>query len=118
VPFIVTFDEQEFSTDDLTLEEAEAIETALGITWFEMNPARSAAQCRVVTAVFLARTADETEAAKRAAAVTVGQARKMVRWEKDDLPDTYEDGLPKAEGGPGTGGSSSSPARRGRGPRT
>ena len=105
MPFIVTVDGQEFSTDDLTLDEADTIEQALGITWFEMNPGRSARQCRVITAVFLARTFDETEATKRAAAITVGEARKMVRWEKEDLPDTYEDGLPKAEGAPETPGS-------------
>jgi len=104
VPFIITYNDEEFSTDNLSIEEAEAIETALGITWFEMNPARSAGQFKVVTAVFLARTRDETEAAKTAAAITVGEARKAVRWEKDDMPDAYEEGLPKAEGVPGTPG--------------
>jgi hypothetical protein len=115
VPFILTLDDGEFSTDNLTLEEAEAIEKALEITWSEMNPSRSAAQCRVVSAVFLARSHDETEAAKMAAAITVGQARKMVRWEQDDLPDLYEDGIPKAAGGRSTSTSSGSPGRRGRG---
>lgn len=105
MPFVISFDGREFSTDDLTLDEAETIEQALGITWFEMNPSRSAGQCRAIMAVFLARTSDETEAAKRAAQITVGQARKMVRWEKEDLPHTYEDGLPKVEGEPETPGS-------------
>lgn len=115
MPFILTLDDGEFSTDNLTLEEAEAIEKALEITWFEMNPARSATQCRAIIAVFLARSHEETEAVKLAASITVGQARKMVRWEKDDLPDVYEDGVPKVAGARSTSTSSGSPARRGRG---
>lgn len=104
MPFIVTLDDGEFSTDDLTLEEAETLETALGKTWFELNPMRSAADCRAVSAVFLARNRSDDEAVKLAAAITVGRAKKMVRWENEDRPDMYEDGLPKAEGEPGTDG--------------
>jgi hypothetical protein len=109
VPFELTIDGQVFRTDELTLAEAETLEVECGRTWLELNPVRSAKEFRATARLFLARTRTPEEASTAVAGLTIGEAMKAVKWVADDLPDMFEDGLPKAGGGNSTTTSPSSP---------
>lgn len=118
MPFEVTLDGKAYSTDSFTLDEADRLEEECGRTWLELNPVRSSKEFRAVARVFLDRDHGPVEVAKLIAAMTIGDAMEAVEWVDKDLPRLYEDGMPdpKAEGGPSTTTSSSSPGRPGDGP--
>lgn len=118
MPFELTLDGQVYSTDDLSVAEAVELEKMLGKTWRELNPLGSAAEFEAFAAVCLRRDHPADQAAKIAAALPLGQALNAARWVSDDLPDTFEDGYPKAAAGPSTTTSSSSPDHPTDGPPT
>lgn len=103
MPFRVTVEGESFVVDDLTLDEAIAIEKALDTTWAYINPLRSAEHCRAIMQAFLARTRSVEEAAKIVGGMSIKAATEAVEHvPEDDLPDEFEDGLPKAAGGTST----------------
>jgi hypothetical protein len=103
MPFRITVEGESFMDDDLTLDEAIAIEKALDTSWQFINPLRSGEHCREIMVTFLARTRGVEEARKIVGGLTVKQAIAGVEHiADDDLPTEYEDGIPKAEDGTST----------------
>ena len=100
----VTFDGKTWRTDDLTLDEAVAIEKQCGVSWTNMNPYRSAEQCRAIIVAFVARNRGDDEAAKLVGAMTLAETLDAVTVADDDLPSEFEDGIPKAGAGTATTG--------------
>lgn len=98
MPFFLELDGQSFRTDDLTLEEAERLEGECGRTWLELNPVRSAKEFRATARVFLTRQHAPEVAAKMVSEMTIAQATAAVKFVPEDLPEIYEDDLPKAAG--------------------
>lgn len=96
MPYRITIDDATFESDDLTLDEAIAIEQATGTAWSNLNPMRSGEHCKLVIAAYLARTRGPEEAAKVVGSMTLREVLAAVKWVDDDLPTEYEDGLPKA----------------------
>lgn len=118
MPYRVSFEGEAFNTDDLTLDEAIAIEKVTGRSWVLINPFRSAEDCKAIIAAFLARKMGEAEAAKLVGGLSLKAVLDSVEL-IDDMPTSYENGLPdpKVEG-PGTGGSSTSDGHLDAGPQT
>jgi hypothetical protein len=110
MPFQVTFGGRSWRTDDLTLDEAIAIEKVSGRSWMQINPFVSAEDCKAVMVAFLAREMDSSAAEAKVGALSLREVLDSVDLVKDDLPEVYQDGLPKAGGGPSTTGSSGEPA--------
>jgi hypothetical protein len=102
VPYRVTVDGESFLTDDLTIDEAIAVEKATGTSWVYINPLRSADDCKAIMVAFLSRSRPKAEAEAAAGALTIRDVLKAVEQVPDDLPTEYEDGLPKAEAGTST----------------
>lgn len=96
------------SCDELTVDEIIAVETVSGQAWAFLSPLTSAPVAKSLLATFLVRDgATDEDAAKTVGALSVGKIRHIFRYrEDDDLPDTWEDGLPvvdpKPEAGTGT----------------
>lgn len=103
MPFQIKVGDRTYLTDDLTLDEAIAIEEATGHSWREINPLRSAKDCKAILDAFRARLGEGDPAG----AITLRNAIDLVSYVSDDLPTLYEDGVPKAEAASPTDGSSS-----------
>lgn len=88
VRWVIDFEDLKVTEDDLTLDEAFAIEKAAGCNWSEIEPVRSAAHCRAIIAVCLGTrcnlTVDEVE--KRLAAIKVSELLKGIRREEVSPP--------------------------------
>lgn len=100
MPFELTLDGRVYRTDSLTLAEAEQLEAEVGKSWLELNPIKSAKEFRVIATRFLIRDLNPDKAQAIVAELTLGTAMQSVKWVDDDLPDTYDDGIPspKADG--------------------
>lgn len=109
MPFQVSFGDRTWRTDDLTLDEAIGIEKAVGRSWMQINPFQSAQDCKAIIVAFLTREMDGPAAEAKVGALSLREVLESVDLVRDDLPDLYQDGLPKAEGGPSTTGSSGEP---------
>lgn len=109
MPFQVSFGDRQWRTDDLTLDEAIGIEKVTGRSWMQINPFQSAQDCKAVMVAFLAREMDTLAAETKVGTLSLREVLDSVELIRDDLPDQYVDGLPKAEAGPSTTGSSGEP---------
>ncbi len=96
MPYTLTLAGETFRSDDITLDEAVAFEGATGQSWRYLNPHRSAEQFRAVALIFLRRTREMPEAEAILAKMSLRDALAAVVEVDEDLPDEYEDGLPKA----------------------
>jgi hypothetical protein len=102
VPFIVKLGDKEFNTDYLTVDEAQSIEKETRRTWGTINPFRSAEDCKAIMVAFLSRPVedgglgDHDDAVKKVGKMSVKAALAAISVADDDLPEEYEDGLPKA----------------------
>lgn len=85
------------NTDDLTLDEIEAVEAASGVSWGLLNPLRSAPAAKALIAAFLiADGVPDADARVQVGALklkTVKHAFEYVE-DEDSLPDQWEEGLP------------------------
>jgi hypothetical protein len=92
----VKVDDDWRNTDDLTLDEITAIEQVVGEPWSLLNPFRSAPTAKAMYAAFLIRDGVTDEAAAaQVGAFSMRWIKDRFRFRKDDdLPDTWEDGLP------------------------
>jgi hypothetical protein len=109
MPFQVTFGDQSWRTDDLTLDEAIGIEKITNHSWMQINPFVSAEDCKAIMVAFLSREMDPSAAETKVGSLSLREALNSVEIVKDDLPDLYQDGIPKAGAGPSTAGSSGEP---------
>lgn len=107
MPYVITFEDKRWNTDDLTINEGIEIEEATGESWVFINPFRSAKHWKAIVLAFLKRDTDETEAENRIEAFCRGQgsitkALDLVKTVEDgeSLPSMFQDGQPdpKAEG--------------------
>lgn len=97
MPFEIKLNGRAYTTDQLTLEEAEALELECGKTWLELNPIRSAKEFKATARVFLTREKGADEAARIVSTLTLRAALDAVRWVDEDIPDVFVDGIPKVE---------------------
>lgn len=122
MPWLVKFEGEVLNTEDLTLDELEAIETATSVPWITFNPVTSVPVAKALLALCLVKSGLSDDVARE----KVGQYR--VRDLKDvfelvdagaDLPGSWVDGQPdpKAAAGEATSGSSG-PGETSDGPRT
>lgn len=109
MPFQVSLGDQKWRTDDLTLDEAIGIEKVTGRSWMQINPFRSAEDVKAILVAFLSRTMDPAAATAKIGGLSIQEVLDGVDVVKDDTPDMYEEGIPKAEGELGTTGSSGPP---------
>lgn len=98
----VTVEGRTYSIEDLTLAEANAIDQATGETWGWRNPLSSPTKAVTILELLLARTLGKEEAKAKAEAMTITEAFDAFDVVDDDLPDTFVDGIPKAEDAPTT----------------
>lgn len=98
----ITLDGEDHRTDDMSLDEAVAVEKATGTSWLYLDPVRSAEQCRAFMVVFLSRKRSADEAEAFVAGLGMTEALAAVSKVDDDLPEEYEGGIPKAAGAPET----------------
>ena len=105
----VSFAGDSWVLDDLTLDEFALIEDEVDVTWVRFNPLVSSKQARAVLTSFLARTIGHEEAARKVGALSIKEAAACFEVAREDLPEVYEEGLPKEEAGPSTPGSSGPP---------
>lgn len=96
---------QSWDTEDLTIAEAEVLESDLGCSYLLLNPLVVIGHYRAVLAIFLAREMDPDTARQKVEGQTIRTMGEVTKVD-DSIPDYFEDGLPKAEGGPPTDGSS------------
>lgn len=111
MPWVLTFEGQEWREGSLTIDQCERIEKATDESWLVINPLRSAKHCRAILETLLIDSGlSEEEAKQKVGATRADQLLdgKAIRWVEDDLPDTYEDGNPTV-GEPLTVTSSGSP---------
>lgn len=109
MPFLFTLDGHEFTSDDLTVDEAVQIEELMGKSWLDINPVLHGSAFRAMAITFLSKHMDRKDAVAYVNAIKLNKVLDHVRWvEDDDLPESFEDGLPapKAEEGTSTAGSS------------
>lgn len=109
------------NTDDLNGLELEAIEKATGTPWILINPLRDLSAYRAIVAAFALRAPDVTNQEvidwfNGRTALQLNAGIEVVV--EDDLPGSFEDGIPKAGDGPTTGSSVSSPDPLSDGPPT
>lgn len=109
MPFELELDGHTYNTDQLRLADAVELEKVLGRTWQELNPLRSAEEFQAFALICLRQDHPADQAAKIVDELPLGAALAAARWVGDDLPDAYEDGLPKVAGERSTITSSSSP---------
>lgn len=105
----VTFAGESWLLDDLTLDEFGLIEDEVAVTWIRFNPFLSSKHARAALTAFLARTMGPEEAARKIGGLSIKEAAGCFEVVPEDLPDVYEEGLPKEEAGPSTSGSSGPP---------
>lgn len=109
------------STEDLTGFELRAIEKATDTPWSVLNPFREIDAYRAIVAAFAIRhgmtDVELTEWFDTRTARDLAAGLKLDDADAD-LPELYEDGIPKAEGGPSTPSSATSPAPLSDGPPT
>lgn len=110
MPFRFVYGEESWTTDDLTIDEAIAVEEASGEPWLLMNPFRSAKAAKAILVAFLRRTRDEQQTAAIVGGLNLKRLLEMIDRVDDDRPATYEGGLPLEETAePGTSTSSGLP---------
>lgn len=111
MPFKITVEGESFTTLDLSIDELCEVEEVTGRTWWELNPAASARDFRAFAIVWLTRKHGKELARAKVGALNYVAALDAVEFQSDsDLPDVYENNIPKKGGAPGTSGSSGAPA--------
>ena len=85
VAWIVKWDGEEMSSDDLTMEELEAIEDMTGGSWSMLNPVRSVKDAKALLVVAMIRGgADKPDVEKRVRSLTVADIKDAFDWRADD----------------------------------
>ena len=88
----VTIDGHSWLTDDLTLDEACAIEEETGTTWHTMEPINSARHAKAIMSTFLAREVGLVMARGRVGHMTVTETLACISEDKAKVAEA-----PKAE---------------------
>jgi len=96
MPWKLTYDGHVHRENDLTIGQAERIETLIGETWLGIAPLRSAKHALAILTVVHADATGKPAGQVRAeaSAVKVNDFAAMFSNEADDLPETYQDGIP------------------------
>ena len=91
----VSVDGKTWNTEDLTLDEAIAVEEETGESWLFLNPIRSAKHAKAILARFLAREHGLDAARDRVGAMSVTEVLDCVdKADADDRPTEHRDGVP------------------------
>lgn len=98
----LTWADQVYDEDDLTIAECEAAEDLLGLSWLRINPISFAKHARGVLAVVVAA---RTGADQREVFAEVGKLKasefvaRHITLVDDDMPGSYADGFPPVPAG-------------------
>lgn len=100
----IVFDGHTLRESELTIAQAEKIESLTDTTWRFIHPTYSAKHARAILAVMYAdRTASTyDDVAEKIGGITVDGFAEMVQEDEDDLPAVYEDGIPQVADGTST----------------
>lgn len=79
---------------DLTLDEVDALELVTGRPFYDMAGSISATEMRRLLVAHLSRTQDPAEAEQAVNALTMPELAGVVVDSTENLPVTYEDGVP------------------------
>ena len=90
MPWIVKFDGDTFSSDSMTIEELEAVESFAG-SWAMLNPVRTVSSAKALLFIVLSRRGlSDEDIAERLGQVTLAEMKGAFEWvpepEGDDLP--------------------------------
>jgi hypothetical protein len=113
MPWQVNYGGETYRESDLTLEQCEALEELIGLSWLSLNPLRSAKQARILTAFMVSegtgRPFDEVsaEVGKMKAEAFLNDYAEAnspppIEQEPDDLPAEWTDGIPPKAAVPST----------------
>ncbi len=96
MPFVFHLDNgHHITSDDLTLDEAVAAESAVGESWLLLNPLQHASHCRALLVQLYSRYMPKDDAAKKVGALSLKTAIDCVDWtDSDDRPIEHSDGMP------------------------
>lgn len=104
--WVLSFDGQVYREADLTIDEAERMETATNTTWRFINPLRSAGHAKAILATLLVTREglDSAAANAKVGAVKVADFLDMISNEEEDadLPTQFEEGFPPPADGTST----------------
>jgi hypothetical protein len=97
VAWRIRYEGQVYREADLTLGQAEQIETMVDATWARISPLHSAKHAKAILAVMHSARSGVSvdEALAQVAAVTVDGFMSMLEKDEDDLPVEYADGFPQ-----------------------
>lgn len=101
----IEFDGHVLREADMTIGQAEQVETLTGTSWLRMTPYTSAKHAKALLAVMYAgRTgASYDDVVAKIEAIPVSAYLDMVKTdEEDDLPAEFTDGFPQSAGGTST----------------
>lgn len=104
MPWRIEYDGHSLREGDITLAQAEQIETMTGVSWLRLNPIASAKHARAVLAVLYAAATDVAVDVvnEKIGAIPVPEFIEMVHVDDEDLPSEYVDGFPQSADGPST----------------
>ena len=106
MPWVLKFDGQVYREADLTIDEAERMETATNTTWRFINPIRSAGHARAILSTLLVTRAgmSQDEASAKVGAIKVSDFLDLLTDEEEDadLPTQFEEGFPQPADGTST----------------
>jgi hypothetical protein len=115
MPVRVNVADRSYMLDDLTLDEVVELEEFLDCAWLEVRPLRYARHGRAVLTIFMRRSMGEAEVAAALKAMTFADYEKALVFEPtDDLPVTWEEGLPLTDAAATTGSAGAPPTSGGR----
>lgn len=107
----IAWEGEALAEGDLTLDEIGTVCDLADIAWVSLHPLRHPRHLRAIVAVLKARSGADAQAVYRElGSMKGGEAIANIKDVPDDLPTMYENGLPKAEDGPATTGSSGAPS--------
>lgn len=100
----IEFDGHVLRESELTIEQAEQVESLTGSTWLRINPYTSAKHAKALLAVlYAARTSSSyDDVVAKIGAIPVAEYLDMVKADEDDLPTEYTDGFPQPADGTST----------------
>lgn len=102
----ITYDGHTYRQGELSIADAEAIDSALSERWAALAPAQSPGRLAGVVAWLHARRTDTPfhEAATKVGAVGFIDLLNALEDEQEDLPTEYSDGFPPPADNPTTSG--------------
>jgi hypothetical protein len=99
---VFTYDGVPHRVGTLKVREVESLEVTLGCRYVEITPLGNMRHKLAMMAIFLGRDRSEAEVEQIISDIDLRSVDEMWDLQEDDLPDSYEDGIPNRGGEPST----------------